>query len=396
MKVGFVIHRYGDGFAGGAEGLAKQMAEHMKAVWDVTVFTTCAQDYLTWANHFPEGESTINGVTVRRFPVIKPRDIKEFSQYSYATESKAFRISEEEERRYFEQQGPFTPALVQCLDQVKDQFDCFIFFTYLYYPTVMGLPKVASKSYLVATAHDESPFYFARTYAPLFHSLKGIIYLTEQERDLINRVYPVPGHVRQIKGGYGVKIPDALSSEQERRCHERFHRHTDAPFFLYLGRASESKRCQELVHAFATLSDDYQIPCRLIFAGGMDFVLPEGRSNIEYVGYLDEVEKTYLINRSLAIVNPSSTESLSIVLLEAWAHGKPVIVNGASEVMKDLCESSGGGLYYHSEAMFRGLLGWVYSHKKEAEELGYSGHHYVLQHFNWQSIIDRLRREIVS
>lgn len=395
MRVGFVIHRYGEGFAGGAEGLAKQVAEQMSTTWDITVLTTCAKNYLSWENEFPVGLSRINGVKVHRFPVEKTRDIEAFSKHSYAIESKAFRITEEEEKRYFEQQGPFAPSLINHLEQVKNEYDIFIFFTYLYYPTVMGLPKVASKSYLVATAHDESPFYFARTYAPLFHSLKGVIFLTDQEKELINRVYPIPPHIRQIKAGYGITIPEDLTSQQKEECLNKFGSLIDTPYFLYLGRASETKRCHELIHAFSMMTDDYVLPCRLLFAGSLDFELPKGRNNIQYLGYVSEVEKSFLLERCIALVNPSSTESLSIVLLEAWAKKKMVIVNGASDVMAGLSNISQGGVYYHSEGMFRGLLAWAYFNHKQASEIGENGFRYVLNNFYWDLIVKRLKDEVI-
>ena len=49
---------------------------------EVEVLTTCARDYVTWRNELPPGAETINGVTVRRFPVRRPRDAKRFGRWS--------------------------------------------------------------------------------------------------------------------------------------------------------------------------------------------------------------------------------------------------------------------------------------------------------------------------
>lgn len=79
-KVAFVVQRYGAEVNGGAETLARQMAEHLNKEYDVSVLTTKALDYITWEDYYKEDYEVINQVRVRRFPVDKPRNIKEFSR----------------------------------------------------------------------------------------------------------------------------------------------------------------------------------------------------------------------------------------------------------------------------------------------------------------------------
>ena len=270
-----------------------------------------------------------------------------------------------------------------------------MFFTYLYYPVVSGLPKVADKAYLVSTAHDEPPFYFARTYAPLFHSLRGIIFLSRGEADLVNRIYKLPPRVKQIMGGYGVPKPEVLTAADEAACREKFASIlTGPPFFLYLGRASTTKRCQELVHAHITTLADYRLQTKVVFAGTMDFDLPKERKEVVSVGIVSAKEKTFLLRHAIALVNPSALESLSMVILEAWMHGTPVIVNGSSTVMREHCIRANGGLFYESEAMFRGLLAWAAAHTYEGAILGRMGHAYVQENFNWSNVTETLLREV--
>ena len=355
----------------------------MQDEWDITVLSTCAKDYLTWENYYPSGPSKCNGVKVHRFPVKKPRNFESFSKYSYATESKAYAISSETEAQYFEAQGPFSPELIDSIEASYDSYDFFIFFTYLYYPTVIGLPKVADKAYLLSTAHDEPPLYFLRTYAPLFHSLRGIIYLSEDERNLVNRVYEIPSHVKQYDGIFGLDIPEPFSQEEEAIYQEKFKEILEDPFYLYLGRASESKRCFDMIHAYVMSKRNIQHKTRLIFAGSIEINIDVGRDDIVYLGFLTEREKSFLLRSCIALINPSPLESLSLVLLEAWAHRTPVLVNGNCRTTKQLCDDSSGGLYYHSEAMFQGLLEWLYHNPSERQTLGKQGYDYVLDRYNW-------------
>src|SRR6187397_1308998 len=50
VKLAFVVQRYGDQIAGGSEAHCRELARRLAPTHDVTVLTTCATDYVTWAN----------------------------------------------------------------------------------------------------------------------------------------------------------------------------------------------------------------------------------------------------------------------------------------------------------------------------------------------------------
>src|SRR5213078_1998980 len=82
VRIAFIVQRYGTEILGGAEYACRLMAERLAGRHEVEVLTTCARDYVTWKNEYPEGSDRIRGVTVRRFVNAQTRDIAAFNKYS--------------------------------------------------------------------------------------------------------------------------------------------------------------------------------------------------------------------------------------------------------------------------------------------------------------------------
>src|SRR3546814_13041820 len=70
--IAFVTPRFGPDVVGGSEAVMREAATGLAARgWDVEVLTTRARDHYTWADAYPPGTSVVDGVTVRRFALVR-------------------------------------------------------------------------------------------------------------------------------------------------------------------------------------------------------------------------------------------------------------------------------------------------------------------------------------
>ncbi|MEQ1758672.1 MAG: glycosyl transferase family 1, partial [Vicinamibacterales bacterium] len=182
MKLAFVVQRYGDTIAGGSEAHCRLLAEHLAARHDITVLTTCATDYVSWANDSPAGETVERGVRVIRFPVARPRALKRFADLSDLVF--AGHASREDETAWFRENGPDCPALLDHLRARGQSWDLVLFWTFRYAPSYFGLPLVAERAVLVPTAEEDAASELA-VLEDFFSLPAGYLFLTPEEKTLV-------------------------------------------------------------------------------------------------------------------------------------------------------------------------------------------------------------------
>lgn len=376
MRIAFVVQRYGVEVNGGAEALCRWVAERMRKYFHVEVLTTCALDYLTWQNHFPAGACVVNGVTVRRFPVDAPRDMAEFNAYARALFAKE-RRELPDELTWLKLQGPACSGLLAYLRDHEPEYDLFVFVTYSYLTTFLGLQLAPRKSVLIPAAHDEPHFKFA-AYQPIFHLPRGIIYCTNEERRIVNAQWQ-NGRVPSCVAGVGVE--EAVSPDEQAEPTLKI----PSPYLLYVGRVDVMKGCRELLTYFLRYIKDRAADLHLVLLGKPAMEIP-AHPQIHAPGFVSNAQKDAAIRQAALVINPSEYESLSIMLLEAWQAGVPVLVNGRSDVLVDHCLTSNGGLYYTNYDEFALGLDLLRENPALRDALGANGKNYVAARYSWDVI----------
>ncbi|MDD6797744.1 MAG: glycosyltransferase family 4 protein [Clostridia bacterium] len=379
-KIALVVQRYGLEVNGGAEMLARTMAEHLKDRYDIEVLTSRAVDYVTWKDEYTAGEEDINGIKVRRFGVTAPRNPKQFDAFSGKVIGRPH--SMEDEERWFDMQGPRVPDLIDYIREHADDYDAFVFMTYLYYTTVKGLPLVKDKAILISTAHDEPPIYL-KTFEELFLMPKAMFYLTFEEKKFVERKFG-NGHLinNDGYGGSGVEIPEKV--DPMRLKNEKGVEH----YMLYAGRIDEAKGCKELFDFFRRYKKNNPSDLKLVMIGKPAMPIPKD-SDIMALGFVSEQEKYDYMSGADFLIMSSPFESLSIVVLESMTLNRPVLCNGRCDVLKGHCVRSTGGLYYKDYYEFEGCVNYLLQHPDIADGMGRNGHEYVERNFRWDKICDR-------
>jgi glycosyltransferase involved in cell wall biosynthesis len=372
-----IVQRYGD-VPGGAEAHARSVVQRLRPHFAIEVATTNSTDYLTWKSDLTAGLDQVDGVTVRRFPVERPRAWN-FKLY----ERRAFRGGHtlDDERAFIDAQGPYAPELLDFLWRRGRDYDHVLFFTYIYYPTVLGLPLVPERAVLVPTAHEESAIGLA-AYKPVFHGPRAIAYNTEEERRMVWRRFRNERVSNEIVG-VGIDVPAERNATRFRERHG-----ITGPYLLYVGRIGVSKGSRELfAHYERWRASDPAHDVSLVLVGDAEIAIPK-TEGIVHLGRLGEQDKWDALAGCAAFVMPSLLESLSLVTLEAWAAGRPVIVDARSPVLAGMARRAGAGLAYRSSSEFAEICELLIDQPALADRLGRSGADFVAHTYTWPRVIE--------
>ncbi len=376
MKLAVVVQRYGADINGGAELHARYVAERLAQHAQVEVLTTCARDYVTWRDEYPAGIEQVNGVPVRRFRVDHERDVKVFARWSDRVFGEQH--SYLDELKWLDAEGPKSSSLLTHLSSAQADYDYVLFFSYRYYHAYHGVKTVPSRAILVPTAERDNAIGLGIS-PRIFRSVRALMYNSPEEKRLIQAVsrnHDVPS----VVVGIGSEIPERPRAERFRQKYGISSR-----FALYVGRIDQNKGCNELFSFFLNGLQALPRGLRLVLIGKEILPVPE-HPRIHHLGFLDDQDKFDALAAADLLLMPSYYESLSMVALEAWALGKPVLANGKCEVLRGQCIRSRAGLYYETQAEFIETLRAIAESRRLNTVFGANGREFFQQNYAWPVI----------
>ncbi len=380
MKVAIVVQRYGADINGGAEQHARYIAEQLGRHVQVEVLTTCAhRDYISWKNELPEGQQLVHGIPVRRFTNSVERHPVEFAKWSERVFTQKHSLGDE--LTWLDVEGPTSPALIEYIKTHEADYDFFIFFSFRYHHSFHGARAVPAKAIIVPTAERDGVLGLG-VYPPVFRGVRALMYNSFEERALIHGVAgneSVPG----VVVGVGSEIPERSNAGRFRQKFNIRDR-----FAIYVGRIDENKGCVELFDFFEHYSHSLVDGMHLVLIGTAHVPIPK-HPRIHHLGFLEDQDKYDAMAAAEVLIMPSYLESLSMVALEAWAMGKPVLANAKCDVLQGQCLRSNGGLFYANYAEFCETLRAIDTTPSLQAALGRNGRAFFERHYSWPVVIKK-------
>jgi glycosyltransferase involved in cell wall biosynthesis len=380
MRIAFVTPRYGPGVMGGAETAARQLAEHLVAAGEaeVEVFSTCALDHLSWENVLEPGTTTEAGVKVHRLSAHGGRDPAFFGldgKLRLAPDA----CTRTESLEWVVRNGPVSPELVDAA--CHSGVDALACYPYLHYPSVKTTLSSPLPTILHPAAHDEPALYFP-IYKNVYDSADAICYHTDAERRLVETVYAVADKPQIVLGlGIGESAGVGRKGAELLGIGER-------PYVVSVGRVDEHKGSVMLANFFLAYKERHPGPLALAFLGPVSAKMPV-HEDIIITGVVSEEDKWDIVKTSKLSISPSGLESFSLVVLEGWVAGVPVMVNGTCGPTREHAERSGGGVWFDSYQSFDAALGRVLNDGAFAKALAVNGAKYVQTHYRWDVVTKR-------
>ena len=384
-KIAFVIPWYAEKIPGGAEMETREVTKHLKqAGMDVEILTTCVREFVSdWnQDYYPEGVEIIRDIPVRRFKVRK-RNTKIFDEINLKLMNRIQPTRQEEE--IFIREMINSPDLYQYIQEHQAEYTAFVYIPYMFGTTYYGVQACPEKAVLIPCFHDEAYFYM-QIYRKLYSRVAGMIFNARPELDLTEKYYDLE-HMQKIVMGIGMDVDlqaDPGAFRKKFRIPEKF--------ILYAGRKDSGKNVHTLIQYFGQYKKRNPSDLKLVLIGGGEIAIPESvKRDIIDLGFVEIQDKYNAYGAAELLCQPSKNESFSLVIMESWLCGRPVLVHEECAVTKNFAQESQGGLYFNNYFEFEGCVNYILEHPEIADQMGQNGGAYVRSHFDWEVITEKYR-----
>jgi glycosyltransferase involved in cell wall biosynthesis len=383
-RIAFIAPRYGPSVVGGAETLCRLLAENLTTHGTpVDVLTTCALDHFTWANAVPEGENVEAGVRVRRFAV-GPRDPEAFA-VRHAAIDRGVHLPYGDQVAWMAD-SVWSPGIISA----SQEYDWVVAMPYLFGTSFWATVADADRTVLIPCLHDEAHARQAVVLDSLC-SARGLMMNAAGEARLLTRLLQrhrggalAPRHEPVVVGGGFDEEPLPDDAAVRAFC----QRHgVPQGYLLYAGRRELAKGVGRMYEHYRLYRERSRDPRPLALMGSGDTQPPADiATHVVDLGFVPDAERALAYAGASVLIQPSRLESFGMVVFEAWLAGTPVLVNADSDVLREHCEASGGGLWFSDGPSFVEALGVMTETPELLAQFAAAGREYTLTRFRWDAV----------
>jgi len=197
---------------------------------------------------------------------------------------------------------------------------------------------------------------------------------------------------------FGVKTPIYVIHNSVQTIQSNRTQKTNPFQFIYVGRLVFYKNLEVVFKALSIVKKT-EPKVKLIIAGdgpmknNLETLSKkmEIDTNVEFKGYVSEEEKEKLIASSSAMVFPSLYEGFGIVILEAFAQNKPVIVSDVKPLSDIVThEQTGYVVNPFDENLWANFLLKIINNQNQAVTIGKNGHELLNEKYGQDSMYQKI------
>jgi glycosyltransferase involved in cell wall biosynthesis len=233
------------------------------------------------------------------------------------------------------------------------------------------------KTVLLPCLHEEL-YAFMEPVRLLLAAVRAVLFLSPEEQ-----AFAVDGLVLRLENtaviGMGINEPPTTLPAIAK---------PDIPYLLLASRLEPAKNLA-LLYEYVQRYVEEGSTLQLQILGTGSFTPPEHPA-FQLRGYLPHDEKLAWTQSALATCQPSLMESFSIVIMDSWQMGRPVLVNKGCAVTSGHVRRSGGGFTFVTYKDFANAVDWLQTHPTEAQQMGSRGQAYVATHYRWPIVFEKL------
>lgn len=226
---------------------------------------------------------------------------------------------------------------------------------------------------------------------PLLNKATGVLFTSEEEQRLAKNAF-WPYHLKEFVIGYGTSDRSGNLDTQISDFRAALPRLAERRYLLFLSRIHPKKGCDILISAFATIASK-EPDLDLVVAGPdqtgwvdrlkKQAVLAGVAERIHWPGMLQNDLKWGAFQGCEAFILPSHQENFGIVVAEALACAKPVLITDKVNIWREIKGSKAGLVEPDTEAGITSLLrSFCNLSEQEKADMRHAARETFLEHFN--------------